>query len=91
LTSRRRGRPTCPGCRRPTSTSARPSRSATRTWRTRRGCGTAACRPTCTSGAAASTASTCWAWPSGPKSPRLRSRRGWDGSGESLGWPRRLL
>lgn len=63
----RPGPPTCPGCRPPTSTSARRRCSATRTWPTPRPSGRPVGQPSCTSGPEVSTATRCWhpapAWP----------------------------
>lgn len=68
---------TCPGCRRPSSTWARPRPSATRTSPTRPGSGRRAARPSCTCGRARSTASTDS--PRRPRCPRTPGRPGCGG------------
>ena len=77
----RPARPTCPACRPRSSTSARPRPSATRTWPTPAGSGRPAARPSCTSGRAASTAST-----DGPGRGDLQAAKA-----AQLTWLRRLL
>lgn len=76
-TPRRPAPRTCPACHPPSSTSAQPRRSGTRTSPSRAACSRPAAAVSCTSGPAVSTGSTSWHRP--PRSPGTRSlpaRRG---------------